>query len=484
MFQGGENPDGRLSTLQESQATGYPTDVPVKSYDFQAPLGEFGEERQSLRKLKLFTYFLNDFGSYLAPMLVHAPSSKFAAKGNSTLPRASARAAGDHGFLFVSDYLQDHSKSLEAPTQFTITLPRETLQVPDTPVKIPPGAYFIWPFNLDLGGANLRYSTAQLFCRMDDGTGTDFFFAAVPGIPLQFAIDAKAIEDTHAAANEVIQRGNTIYISMKSIGFDKPVELRTKSGKQVKLYVLDQKTAEDAWRVKIDGAEHLLVTADDLYADESKIHLLTLAKPDFAFKTFPKVERLDGSEPIDQLQMAGPVSSFKADSSFHTPQLHYRKLQDFSEVPPIGFGPPLPWRAKGVAQAPDDKAFSRAAVWEIEVPRTDAANLKELFLKVDYVGDIARLTMNGKLPMDGKLLDDNFYNGLPWTIGLSRFLSGPSPGKVELSILPLRKDAPIFLDPRYWPDFGRQQQIGKLVQMTLIPQYELRINSGTSQPNK
>jgi beta-galactosidase len=42
MYQGGENPDGLLTTLQESQRTGYPTDVPVKSYDFQAPLGEFG----------------------------------------------------------------------------------------------------------------------------------------------------------------------------------------------------------------------------------------------------------------------------------------------------------------------------------------------------------------------------------------------------------------------------------------------------------
>lgn len=37
MFQGGENPDGKLSTLLESQATGYSNDVPIKSYDFQAP---------------------------------------------------------------------------------------------------------------------------------------------------------------------------------------------------------------------------------------------------------------------------------------------------------------------------------------------------------------------------------------------------------------------------------------------------------------
>jgi hypothetical protein len=478
MFQGGENPAGRLSTLQESQATGYPTDVPVKSYDFQAPLGEFGEERESLRKLKLFSYFLNDFGSYLAPMLVHAPASTLAADGKSALPRASARTAGDHGFLFVSDYLQDHSKSLEAPTQFTIRLPRETLRVPGAPVKIPAGAYFIWPFNLDLGSANLRYSTAQLFCRIDGGAGTDFFFAAVPGIIPQFAIDADGIEAIHAAPEEMIKRGTTIYISMKAIGFDKPVELRTISGRRMKLYVLDQQTAEDAWRVRIDGTDHLLITAEDFYADESAIHLLAPAKPDFAFTVFPKVDGLEGSERIDQLETRGAVSSFKADSSFHAPPLHYRKLRDAAEVPPVGFGPPLPWRAKGVAQAPDDKAFSRAAAWEIDLSRTEEANLKELFLKVDYVGDVARLSMGGKL------LDDNFYNGLPWTVGLSRFLSGPGPGKLQLSILPLRKDAPIFLEPRYRPDFGRQSQTDRLLRIQLIPQYELTINSTATRRDK
>src|SRR5579871_2483235 len=41
MYHGGTNPDG-ITQLQESQATGYWNDLPIKTYDFQAPLGEFG----------------------------------------------------------------------------------------------------------------------------------------------------------------------------------------------------------------------------------------------------------------------------------------------------------------------------------------------------------------------------------------------------------------------------------------------------------
>jgi hypothetical protein len=35
MFHGGTNPDGKQTTLQESQATGYLNDLPLKAYDFQ-----------------------------------------------------------------------------------------------------------------------------------------------------------------------------------------------------------------------------------------------------------------------------------------------------------------------------------------------------------------------------------------------------------------------------------------------------------------
>ena len=71
MFQGGENPDGKLGPLNESKSTGYPSDLPVKNYDFVAPLSEYGRERPSYGALKLFNYFLNDFGPELAPMAVH-----------------------------------------------------------------------------------------------------------------------------------------------------------------------------------------------------------------------------------------------------------------------------------------------------------------------------------------------------------------------------------------------------------------------------
>ena len=114
MFQGGENPDGKLSTLQESQKTGYPNDLPIKSYDFQAPLGEFGQERVSLRKLKVFQYFVNDFGAELAPMMVHAPEDVPKSTEDLTIPGGllPRRVEQDH----VMEATPYRAESFFAPT--------------------------------------------------------------------------------------------------------------------------------------------------------------------------------------------------------------------------------------------------------------------------------------------------------------------------------------------------------------------------------
>ena len=61
MFHGGTNPDGILTTLQESKETGYPNDVPEKSYDFNAPIREYGQISSTYKELKLLFFFYTRF---------------------------------------------------------------------------------------------------------------------------------------------------------------------------------------------------------------------------------------------------------------------------------------------------------------------------------------------------------------------------------------------------------------------------------------
>ena len=94
-----------LITRKDSLATHAQNDLPAKTYDFEAPLVEFGDERPSLMKMKCWTYFLNDFGAELAPMATRKPDVTPAGAKDLSVVRVSARTLGASGFLFVNNHV-------------------------------------------------------------------------------------------------------------------------------------------------------------------------------------------------------------------------------------------------------------------------------------------------------------------------------------------------------------------------------------------
>jgi beta-galactosidase len=474
MFQGGENPDGKLSTLQESQVSGYPNDLPIKSYDFQAPLGEFGQERASFRKLKVFQYFLNDFGAELAPMTVHAPASLPHDSVDLSAPRASVRSRGDAGFIFFNSYVRGYSTPARPATQFLIRLPDGALAVPRHPIDLPAGAYFIWPFNLRMDSVTLRYSTAQLFTRIENSGTATIYFEALPGIPVEFAFDTATIRTVKASSGNIERNAGTTFVSRIQPGNDSSVDVVSAQGKNLRLIVLSARAAEDAWKVRIGNSDHLFITDQDFLADPdsqpARIWLRSRAAPQFAFTMMPPPALpLQANLPLTPTVAAGQTTGFTAEAPPWNAQLEVHQIQTAGTAPPVTVGPSLAWRAHGVAQAPGAADLPQAARWAVSVPQGIPDGLSELFLEVTYQGDVARLSA------DHRLLDDDFYNGKPWRIGLKRFLPPQGPGTLELSILPLRRDAPVYFELADPPQFAPNGQIDKLDGIRLIPEYQLEI---------
>jgi beta-galactosidase len=476
MFQGGENPDGTLTTLQESQATGYPNDVPVKSYDFQAPLGEFGEERTSFRKLKVLQYFLNDFGADLAPMMVHAPASMPRNPQDLTVPRAAVRSRGNAGFIFLNNYVRGASMPARHGVQFEIKLPNGPLLVPRRPVNIRSGAYFIWPFNLRVEGVNLRYSTAQLFARLADGGTSTIYFAAVPGISAEFVFDAAGIRSVHATSGATARHSGAISVSGMKAGVESWIELVSGEGKKIRIVLLTAEEAEDAWKVRIDRTDHLLISAQDFFADSDvapgRVWLRSRGTPDFAFRITPPLATVPFANlPLTRTAANAEVDSFVATAKPRNLDLKYIQIQSAGDAAPVKAGPAASWRAKGVAQAPSDADFSKAAKWSFTIPPGAMSDLSGLFLEVDYRGDVAHLSAAHQL------LTDDFYNGHPWLVGLGRFLNPQSASRFELSILPLRKDAAVYFEFPKPMSFPLNGQIDQLDGLRLVPEYQLIFNT-------
>lgn len=467
MYHGGVNPEGKLTTLMESQDTGYWNDMPVKNYDFQAPLGQYGQIRQQYHFLRRLHLFMHEWGSALAGMPVTMPDQLPNGKNDFDTLRWSVRSDGNSGFVFVNNYQRLQDMLPKKDVQFVINLPSSSLTFPQSPITIPSDACLIWPFNLDLGhGARLVWATAQPLTAIEDGNVRTIFFAETEGVPTQFAFttNGPAVEALtgHLMHGENINLFCGIKPSTKVAA-----RVRLADGSSVQIVVLDQKNSLALWKGNLQGRDRVFLTKAGLVLDGDSLRLTSTVPADMNVAIYPAPASLTYN---------GSGLSGKTDGVFQrfTPAaLQAVKLKaTFKKV--LAAGPVreiLPGKIEQpVATAPLDTDFEKAAVWRIAIPENVDLGTDPI-LRFHYVGDVARVILNGQF------ITDDFYNGNAFDIGLRRHAPDILNGDLRLAILPLRKDAPIYMADMARPHFSGADSVADLQSVEIVPRYQLQLGA-------
>ncbi|MFY9724705.1 MAG: beta-galactosidase [Bryobacteraceae bacterium] len=460
MFHGGTNPNGRLTTLQESQATGYPNDLPVRSYDYQAPLGEFGQMNPSFPDLKMLHLFLHDFGSNLATMTAYFPDRMPAGKSDTATPRVAARFEGDHGFLFINNYQRNYPLPARRNFQVRLKTAAGEMKVPRHTTEIPSGAYVMWPVNLRLNGTVLQYSTAQLLCRL--GVDTYVFFAW-PGLPAEFAFDAAPDQAIEAPQARVEREDHRILVDRIEPGKQAAIRIRKAGGGEIQIILLSREMAREAWKANLAGHERLLLSAADLYFTSNAVHLSTVDPGELAFEIFPRPDATPAGFTTSASQ--GLFAQYRTHVKPEKVEARVEKLRDAGLDPPVRMG-------KEVAEAPEAEAFREAAEWSIQVPAVTSPSVRSAFLRLTYIGDVARVYAGSQL------VTDDFYKGTPFEIALRPLSTPDADQTLKLQILPLRKDAPIYLPAGGNIPFAPSGQIVELQGVEVVPEYQATAELG------
>ncbi|AYC36828.1 beta-galactosidase [Streptomyces griseorubiginosus] len=436
MFHGGTNPPGELSTLQESHATGYPNELPVLTYDFQAPLGEYGQYRRTYHELRLQHLLLADFGHLLAPMESVLPEERPAGQFDRDTLRWAVRGDGASGFLFVNNH-QPHEPLPEHPeTTFTVEFADSDgeLTLPSTPVTVPPGAYFCWPLRLELAGLRLEWATAQPVCRLDVGGRTVLVLAATDGIAPELALDADTVASVSTPTGDVVPVGERLLVTGLRPGTDALVEVETADGGRAGLLVLDAATARTAYRGTAWGAERLVLSADGVVFDRDEIRLHGTGTAT-SFAVLPAPERAPVVDGVAAEAVTDGVFTRYAvpsDSGDEVPAV------EVTLVRPAGAAPEAVTGVQGRASVPADKYFDTvAAEYRIEVP--DGLPPGTL-LRLHWHGDV------GRAYVGGTLVADQFSAGRVWDIGVDRLPAEAVRDEgLRVRVLPLHARAPVQL---------------------------------------
>jgi len=212
MYHGGVNPKGKLTSLQESKETGMYTDVPILSYDFQAPLRAYGQFNESYGALRKLHQLIHSFEDILVTSrtvnihpVIHNPSDLESLRYCVRFDEKT-----ESGFLFVNNYQRRRRMKEHHNVQFSLQSNDRVIEFPSMDIK--DGETGIYPFNLKLNGYHLESSNATLYTIVDQVW--IFYHSRPENACIKFIGDApKYIIITEDQANRSLKHRDKLYIS-------------------------------------------------------------------------------------------------------------------------------------------------------------------------------------------------------------------------------------------------------------------------------
>lgn len=331
MFQGGSNPVGKHGIfMNEGQ-------VPKISYDYQAALGEFGQLRESYRRLKSIHYFATCFADRICSLQTVLPegASQIDPKDAETL-RFAVRTDGKRGFVFVNNY-QDHFEMPDRKgEEIVLELENEKIAFE---FNIDSEENAVLPFHFDMDGIDLIKATAQPLLRIEPDGKVTYVFMAPCGMQPKFEFEKGVCINGEEATEIELEAGRDADIFRVSRGDTK-----------MRIVVLNRRMANEMFRV---SGERLIFTDQTLLETEDGLKL----------------------ETTDEFNLVGELLSEK-DAIRWTPVTMNKK-----ELPVVC-----------VRVAPNR--------YILKFKKDFMDGLKDARLCIDYVGDIGHAFINGKMIHD------------------------------------------------------------------------------------
>lgn len=416
MFHGGSNPTGKHGTfMNESQ-------VSKISYDYQAALGEFGQERESYRRLKSLHYFATCFADRLCSLRTVLPegASRIQPRDLKTL-RYAVRTDGERGFLFVNNY-QDHARMPDREGE-EVTLQLEAGEI-TYKFGIAGDENAILPFHFDLDGIDLVQATAQPLLRIVPEGDVTYVFMVPDGMRAQFVFE----DGTRIDGEETFIY--TLQEAVKAASF-----AVSKGERRVKVLVLSREMADQMFC--LDG-DRLVFTRGSLLEDKKEIKLETRSAENCVM-LYPKGS-LDGIRGVKDVT-----------HDFNALFDCYQVTCDVKEIEVT------------YTQVNNNR-------YVLSLPENFMEGCKDALLRILYTGDIGNAFINGKL------VHDNFCNGAVWEIGLRDYTEELKGQDMTVYIVPLKKGVNVNVESAMAARIEEAEEtIGTLHSVEVQPVYEITI---------
>jgi beta-galactosidase len=485
MFQGGMNPVGKTTT-SESRVTGYPNDMPHINYDFQAPIGAMDMIRESYNELKLLNLFLQDYGEILATQKAFFPKQRVATYFSYDTVQASVRVHNNSGFIFLSNY----QRFVDMPTANSLQLHLQTtngeVSVPEKPVSFTANSYAVWPYNLNMQGAILKYATAHPLCILHNAENTGYIFFT--DNDAEFVFDNTGIGSYHASyqcTGSTNDKNTHINILKNTTA---AFDIITADKKKISVLVLPREKALQAYKINYQNREVLVISDDNITWYDNKLMIEHISdNPATTLSIYPAIKLTANAKTFT----LSPVK-------IRTPFVNYSITAHAKQKASVSITEDSSWRSNAAAvnnaeryrdsileYYATSKKFNKlqpGPVYQYQFHNLPSQHLydikfnapvnslvKDWIADIQYQGDVMALYKNDTL------LYDQFNYDNHCSYKLSYALLKPA-DKLKLQVLPLQNEYDIYVEDRMLEAKQKDWLKGVLENIKLTPLYWFEVD--------
>jgi beta-galactosidase len=424
LYHGATQVLGELSTTQESHATDYPNDLPVRNYDFFAPVGAEGQERRHFHQLRRQHLLLDAFGQTLATYPTVLPDP-----GKDEV-RWAVRGGGGGGYLFFNNHQPAIAALSDADdVQFEVELAGRTVTVPSQPFVLPSGAYGAWPLRQGFGSIAALTVTAQPITEFSGDRGPVVLFAAADGVGVE--VQLEGVEASAVSGAVVTETENGLLARPRrtpGLGCEVRVGDTT-------LVFLDAATADAVWKGSIDGRESVVIWGGEGWFDGS--FRIVTEPEDRTFSVFPALEKTD----LATASGEGTVFSHYLIPGEDVVRNIESPVFDIAAVAPSRSGGSI-----GRFSAPVDDDFAALAPVGVAVDDELFNDAERLLLRLDWTGDAIRIYAGDHL------IADQFWYGRALDVDLKPYREEIRASGLWLRAFAWSPESGVYVDPRVRPE--------------------------------
>ena len=433
MYHGGSNPIGRKTYMNERG-------LPKVTYDYQAPLGEFGRIGESYDRIRSLSMFLEAYGEQLAPMGCVISEDQLTIAPENTLDlRWSVRQRSGAGFLFINNY-QDHIQMPARDIRLELLTSQGNAMFPyeEGTMQLNSGKAVILPFHLDLGEIKLISATVQPLTKFLVKEELTAVFYAHEGMTPEYVIDASSVASVQMTAGTVREQDGK-YVLHPVAGKNDGFSVSTMDGKVIRIVTLTREEALQSYLFELGGEKRLVISSSHIYQQNEQLISTSVGQSEFEVSIYPAPERITAPEYtiISRMQQQQWFVTYTLQVPVYQPEV------------------------------------------EINYPKEHAASLKintcwpeqvhDLFVEIDYEGDVAAAYIHQQL------LTDHIQYGHTWNIGLKQSRHLLHDHALRLLITPLRKGkTEHFVNQAYVERFDGVE-VGSFQQIRIVPHYRVAL---------